>query len=371
MRRRRRERPKPMPTEEDKRRAQLKAASADPLVWAMKSVDDKFPDEREKDEETIQAEEEVEMTIGPTPMDDDMLDDIDEEVPEPEVKQVKEIKAEGKTAMPVEEGVLTVDVEPMRQNVDKVTSKEINRIEGKKSEFEKAEKAERAKKAKEEFKKAEVKKAEVKKVEAKKSVEPKTQIKLNALESKQKKMMFALAALVIVAVGAVVFGAVAMINQNKATIELANQIVNSSDHENQVDGEFIYLKDWGMKIKVASGLEHVSFDYDENEDGYAKVLIWGTRKEDGANYTPDFAKQSKNGNALGIITRIPRYERAAAGRLIWYDDYYNYYYQGPTSEPEASETEMSWWVESYLLIKEMLTNADNYIKFDDTTISQQ
>ena len=361
MRRRRRERPKPMPTEEDKRRAQLKAASADPLVWAMKSVDDKFPDEREKDEETIQAEEEVEMTIGPTPMDDDMLDDIDEE----------EIKAEGKTAMPVEEGVLTVDVEPMRQNVDKVTSKEINRIEGKKSEFEKAEKAERAKKAEEEFKKAEVKKAEVKKVEAKKSVEPKTQIKLNALESKQKKMMFALAALVIVAVGAVVFGAVAMVNQNKATIELANQIVNSSDHENQVDGEFIYLKDWGMKIKVASGLEHVSFDYDENEDGYAKVLIWGARKEDGANYTPDFAKQSKNGNALGIITRIPRYERAAAGRLIWYDDYYNYYYQGPTSEPEASETEMSWWVESYLLIKEMLTNADNYIKFDDTTISQQ
>ena len=371
MRRRRRERPKPMPTEEDKRRAQLKAASADPLVWAMKSVDDKFPDEREKDPEIIRAEEEVEMTIGPTPtddvMDDDMLDDIDEEVPaKPEVK---EIKAEGKTAMPVDEGVLTVDVAPMRQNVDEVTSKEVNRIEGKKSEFEKAEKAEKAKRAKEA--EAEFKKAEVKKAESKKSVEPKTQIKLNALESKQKKMMFALAALVIVAIGGVVFGAVAMVNQNKATLELANQIVNSSDHENQVDGEFIYLKDWNMKIKIASGLEHISFDYDENEDGYAKVLIWGARKEDGANYTPDFAKQSKNGNALGIVTRIPRYERAAAGRLIWYDDYYNYYYQGPTSEPEASESEMSWWVESYLLIKEMLTNADNYIKFDDTTISQQ
>ena len=374
MRRRRRERVRPMPTEEDKRKAQLKAASADPLVWAMKSVDDKFPDEREKDAETIMAEEEVEMTIGPAVDDyeDEMLDDIDEE-PEP---KTKEIKAEGKTAMPVDEGVLTVDVEPMRQNVDKVTTKEINRVEGRKSEFEKAEKAKRAKEAEAEFKKADAKrievgKAETKKVDAKKSVEPKAQIKLNALESKQKKMMFALAALVIIAIGGVIFGAVAMVNQNKATLELANQIVSSSDHENQVDGEFVYLKDWNMKIKITSGLEHVSFDYDENEDGYAKVLIWGARKEDGANYTPDFAKQSKNGNALGIITRIPRYERAAAGRLIWYDDYYNYYYQGPTSEPEASESEMSWWVESYLLIKEMLTNADNYIKFDDTTISQQ
>lgn len=368
MRRRRRERPKPMPTEEDIKRAQLKAASADPLVWAMKSVDDKFPDEREKDAETIEAETQVEMTMGSI-SDDDVLDDIDEEVPaKPEAK---EIKAEGKTAMPVEEGVLTVDVEPMRQNVDNVATKEVNKIEGKKSEIEKAEKAEkaeRAKKAEAEFKEA---KKIVKVAKPEKPADHKTQIKLTALESKQKKMTFALAALVIVALGGVVFGAVAMVNQNKATLELASQIVNSSDHENQVDGDYIYLKDWNMKIKIVSGLEHISFDYDESEDGYSKVLIWAARKESGANYTPDFAKQSKNGNALGIVTRIPRYERAAAGRLIWYDDYYNYYYQGPTSEPEASETEMSWWVESYLLVKEMLTNADNYIKFDDTTISQQ
>lgn len=372
MRRRRRERPKPMPTEEDKLKAQLKAASADPLVWAMKSVDDKFPDEREKSEEIIKAEAEIEAAEAEEA--EDILDDIDEEPKEAPKAEVKttEIKAEGKTAMPVEEGVLTVDVAPMRQNVDKVTAKEINKIEGKKSEFEKienakkaekAERAERAEKAKEEFKKTP-------KVAAK-TGDHKTQVKLTALESKQKKMTFALAALVIVAIGGVVFGAVAMVNQNKATLELASQIVASSDHENQVDGEFVYLKDWNMKIKIVSGLEHITFDYDETEDGFSKVLIWGSRKDNGANYTPDFAKQSKNGNAMGIITRIPRYERAAAGRLIWYDDYYNYYYQGPSSEPEASETEMSWWVESYLLIKEMLTNADNYIKFDETTIGQQ
>ena len=391
MRRRRRERPKPMPTEEDKKKAQIKAAGADPLVWAMKSVDDKFPDEREKDDETIKAEAEVEMRMGPAPEDDvdeldeeevvddgvedddDVLDDIydDEE-------EVAEIQAEGKTVVPMKEGAMTVDVAPMRQNVDEVSKKEINRVEGKRAEFEKAE-AEEMKKAEAkeaEAKKAEAKKAEkfdkktsVKKVDGKKPEERKTQIKLTALESKQKKMMIGLAALVIVAIGGVVFGIVAMVNQNNATLELANQIVTSGGHENLVDEEFIYLKDWNMKIKIASGLTNVSFDYDEDE--YSSVLIWGAKKDNGANYTPDFAKQSKNGNALGIITRVPRYERAAAGRLIWYDDFYNYYYQGPTTEPEASESEMSWWVESYLLIKEMLTNADNYVKFDDSTISQQ
>lgn len=388
MRRRRRERPKPMPTEEEKRKAQIKAAGADPLVWAMKSVDDKFPDEREKDLETLRAEAEVEMRMGITTdddydedevleedeilEDDDVLDDIDEG-PQPEPR---EIKAEGKTAMPMNDGVMTVDVAPMRQNVDSVTNKEVNRVEGRKSEIERAEKIERAKKAKAEFKEAETtrradEKKEVKKVVGKKTVEPKTQIKLNALESKQKRMMFAIIALVVIALGGVVFGVVMMVNQKNATIELASQIVTSGGNENLVDSEYVYLKDWNMKIKIVSGLEHVTFDYDHDKDGYSKVLIWGARKENGANYTPDFAKQSKNGTAMGVVTRIPRYERAAAGRLIWYDDYYNYYYQGPNTEPEASESEMSWWVESYLLIKEMLTNADNYIKFDDSTISQQ
>ena len=388
MRRRRHERPKPMPTEEDKKKAQIKAAGADPLVWAMKSVDDKFPDEREKDDETIKAEAEVEMKVGVDPDEDfddegdmevpagvetpdDVLDDIDDD----EEEEAVEIQAEGKTVMPMKDGAMTVDVAPMRQNVDEVSKKEINRIEGRRSEIEEAE-AKKAEAAEAEAKKAEAKMAEkfnkktdVKKVDGKKSADRGSQVKLNALESKQKKMVIGLVALVILAIGGVIFGVVAMINQNQATLELANQIVTSGNHENQVDGEYIHLKEWNMKIKIVSGLDHITFDYDEDE--FSSVLIWGVRKDKGANYTPDFAKQSKNGNAMGIITRVPRYERAAAGRLIWYDDFYNYYYQGPSTEPEASEDEMSWWVESYLLIKEMLTNADNYIKTDDATIGHQ
>lgn len=339
-RHKKKERVIPMPTEEDKMRAKLKAASADPLVWAMKSVDEKFPDEREKDAETVKAEAKVEEDTG--------LDDEVEEIEEEVAEEAKEIKAEGKTVLPMDDGAMTVEVTPMRQNIDEAQKEA-------KVTKETPEKEESA---------ATPKMAKV----AMKTDEQKTQMKLVALESKQKRMLIGFAVLVLLALGGMTFGIVAMINQNHATLELANQIV-SSGGENKVDENFIYVKDWGMKIKIISGLTNVSFDIDD--DDYGSVLVWGARRDSGANYVPDFAKQSKNGNAMGTLTRVPRYERSASGRLIWYDDYYNYYYQGPTGEPEANEIEMSWWVESYLLIKEMLTNADNYVAIDDSTIGQQ
>ncbi|MBR3323940.1 hypothetical protein IKG24_00145 [Candidatus Saccharibacteria bacterium] len=351
-RHKKKERILPMPTEEDKLRAKLKAKSADPLVWAMKSVDEKFPDEREKTIETVEAEAAIEED---TRLDDEAFDDetIDDEVVDNESKtddskdetsarSNSEIKAEGKTVLPMDDGAMTVEVTPMRQNMDGV-SRDDEKVKNVKP----------------------IEKAKV----AIKPDDQKTQVKLTALESKQKRMMFALIALVVLAFGGMAFGIIAMINQNHATLELANQIVGAGASENKVDDDYMYIKDWGMKIKVISGLSNVSFAIDDDE--YGSIMVWGARKDSGANYVPDFAKQAKNIHPMGTLVRVPRYERSASGRLIWYDDYYNYYYQGPVGEPEASEVEMSWWVESYLLIKEMLTNADNYVAIDDSTIGQQ
>ncbi len=358
--RRRRQRIRPMPTEEDKRKAQLKAASADPLVWAMKKVDEAFPDSREKSADIIEAEAVADMV--------DEGDDIEieDEVIDDSRQISDEIKAEGKLAVPTNDGVLTMEVTPQRQNVDNVSEDKIERDDAAetntKIENETEHKAEKNNR----------KMVNVIRKSAKSSNETdsKTQIQLTALEAKQKRMVLGFIGLVALALGAVVFAVVAMVNQKSATETLETQIAASTTvGENSVDDNYIYLKDWKMKIKLISGLEHVSFDYDEDE--YSSVLIWGARKNPGVDYTPDFAKQSKNTSPLGIITRVPRYERAAAGRLIWYDDYYNYYYQGPAGEPEADEAEMSWWVESYLLIKDMLTNADNYIKFEDSAIGRQ
>ena len=368
-------RPKPMPTEEDKKKARLKAASADPLVWAMKSVDNDFPDSREKDAETIKAENEAEMKMGPAvkepenvESDENMLDSIDDDLADAKPTTSKnveskpaEIKAEGKTAMPMDDGVMTVEVQPMRQNMDGVSEEEM--------------------KEKKAMRHAEISEDEPIDNDGKKVVKiasklenqdtRKTQVKLTALESKQKKMMIGFIALLILAIGGVTFGIVAMVNQNRTTSELSEQIANSGNNggDGQVDDEYMYVKDWGLKIKIADDLTSVSYDTDV--DDYAELLVWGARKDSGSRYVPDFAKQSKNDNAMGIMVRVPRYERTSAGRLIWYDDYYNYYYKGPNGEPAVNEDEMSWWVESYLLIKEMLTNADNYARIDDTTVGQQ
>lgn len=427
--RRKKQRIIPMPTEEDKKRAQLKIASADPLVWAMKSVDDAFPDGRVKSEETIKAEAEVEMLEGSTGA--ELEDDLDDVYDDNLTAAPSEIQAEGKLTMPMGEGVMTMEVTPQRQSIDDAPEEEIM---AKKSErlSEQAEVVEE-KPAKKWFgfrKKAsddevnEIAEYGARETErevkvagpaARDFVEPvgvnpvvrdavakdattkdvadvkvakgsigkklageepakldhKTQVKLTALESKQKRMMIGFFAMLALGLGGVIFGVVAIVNQKNATSDLVSQIVSSTGvNENSVDGDYIYLKDWKMKIKMSGALTDVSFDYDNEE--YPAVMIWGVRKDPSIDYTPDFAKQSKNTNPLGVVTRVPRYERAAAGRLIWYDDYYNYYYQGPTGIPSVSESEMNWWVESYLLIKEMLTNADNYTTIEETnTIGQQ
>ena len=347
----------PMPTEEDKQRARLKAVSADPLVWAMKSVDDKFPDTREKDALTEAAEKKLEAVEEP---EEDLLDDIDEM---PNEEKVKEIQAEGQVAMPMDEGVVTMEVKPMRQNVSgkaPAEKKPVNKVQGEaKTEDEKS------------GKKVHVIKSEKSEKTEKKSSKPKksaAEAKFTNFEPlKQKKMMLMAAGLVVVAVAGVIFGVVAMVRQGQIVGELEEQIANAAmnggSEDDGIEGDYIYLKDWGLKIKIAAGLTNLSYNYQDDE--YAEVQIWGAKKDSSANYTPNFAKQSSNSSPLGTVIRIARYERGAAGRLIWYDDYYNYYYQGPSGVPNVEEDEMSWWVESYLLIKEMLTNADNYTGIEE------
>ncbi len=369
----------------------MKAASADPLVWAMKSVDDKFPDSREKDAETIKAEAQVEMKMGPAVLaeeaeaarndvtatkvddeeydddydedyDDDVLDDSDilddesemldtkmidelaaskkkketkekpvvKSVPEPARENSVEIKAEDKLVMSTDGGAVTMEVTPMRQNVSNVPLEEVRKAP----------------------------KEEIVQPEPKKKVPKFSKTKLN-LDFKQKKLMIGFAVLLVIAVAGVCFGVIATVKQGKAMEELAEQAqMATTKDETEVDGEYINLKDWKIKIKIIAGLDNVSYNMITND--YAEVQIWGSKQDKSANYVPSFAKQNKNATPLGTMVRVPRYERAAAGRLIWYDDYYNYYYQGPSGVPSVSEDEMSWWVESYLLVKEMLTNADNY-----------
>jgi len=326
-RRRTRERFRPMPTAEQKRQAQIKLAESDPLVWAARkagNLDEPIDDEPEVEEVIEEIVEEYDDE------DDDILSGI------------------GYTSR-------TAEPEPIaapKPAVKPVAPKPVAKT---------AAKTPAAKPT------AATKKAAAKGIASKagKITDKVKKIDFSQIDFKSPKTIgIIVGALVIIAGGIFVIKKLSS-RGAAANVDDPGNEPTTSVVENQSDGEYLHLKDWHMKIKIISGLTNVSFDYDQDE--YSSVLIWGSRKDQGANYTPDFAKQSKNGKAMGTVTRVPRYERAAAGRLIWYDDYYNYYYQGPTTDPDAASTEeeKSWWVESYLLIKDMLTDADNYIKEDD------
>ena len=329
-RRRTRERFRPMPTAEDKAKAQIKLAESDPLVWAARKAREPFPDDDEIEEVVEEIVEEYDDG------DEDILADIgytertvrrEEPIERPAPKPAPATKPATRTttaksvaARPTAPKTAAAKTPAKKPASKKATDKKLPGILGK--------------------------------------------IDFSQINFKSPKTIAIIVGVVVVIAGGI-FVIKKITGRGSAQQIDEPETQTTSVVENQSDGEYLHLKDWHMKIKIVSGLTNVSFDYDQDE--YSSVLIWGNRKDQGAGYTPDFAKQSKNGKAMGIVTRVPRYERAAAGRLIWYDDYYNYYYQGPTSDPDAAETEeeKAWWVESYLLIKDMLTDADNYIKEDD------
>jgi len=332
-RRRTRERFRPMPTAEAK--AQIKLAESDPLVWAARKAKEPFPDDDEIEEVVEEIVEEYDDG------DEDILADIGYtersvrrepiERPAPAPKP-----AAARPAAKPAAARATVSTAPATKPAAPKTA---------------------------------VSKPAIKKPAAKKAADKKLpgilgKIDFSQIDFKSPKTIGIIVGVVVVIAGGIFV--IKKLSSRGSTQQIDEPTTQTTSVvENQSDGEYLHIKDWHMKIKIVSGLTNVSFDYDQDE--YSSILVWGSRKDQGANYTPDFAKQSKNGKAMGTITRVPRYERAAAGRLIWYDDYYNYYYQGPTSDPSAAgtEEEKAWWVESYLLIKDMLTDADNYIKEDD------
>ena len=134
---RKKKRALPMPTEEEKQKAKLKAAGSDPLVWAMKVVDDEFSDGQEKDPDDIdedelmtetesdQADEMDDMLVesrSGTISDEDVMDELDEieemqEESEPvEPKKIEKAKRVNK----VEKAVKTEETKALVDNAKEI-----------------------------------------------------------------------------------------------------------------------------------------------------------------------------------------------------------------------------------------------------------
>jgi hypothetical protein len=145
-------------------------------------------------------------------------------------------------------------------------------------------------------------------------------------------------------------------------------IINIGADGNEVNtADYIYVGEWGLKIRIPEGLNKVSYAFKQNGgldrvEG-STVTVSGTV---GDNLS-DFANMYKNNSPLGAINRILK---GAYGdgldcqysSLVFSDDDYNYCYEHPQSVYSTSQEEQDLEVKTADLIEQMLNNAENYSK---------
>lgn len=210
-------------------------------------------------------------------------------------------------------------------------------------------------------------------------------------KKKGNGMLIGLVVLVIVALGGIGFGVWAMINGNnqvadvnkqltaanqqvdelkKQNDELADKLAKQEQEKAEVEEDtsvkvntedYIYVGEWGLKIKVPKGLNDVSYALERKEDNSVVLVIAGVKGDN--DRLPDFANLSKNTWGLLRVFRVTKGTEmplASPPTFIFSDGEYDYYHANPQAVYAESDEEKDLEVESVNMIKDMLRNVDNY-----------
>lgn len=218
---------------------------------------------------------------------------------------------------------------------------------------------------------------------------------LMATGAKEKKgskgMLIGLILCLLLAAGGVGFGVWAMMDGNTTrdnlnaqisslrsqNSELLDQLSDTTsgdtivniDNNSDVDTEnYIYVGEWGMKIKIPESLNMVSYASKWTNDNYAglgehiNLVISGVNSYEGS--LPDFANMYKNTSGLLAATRVPsgtEMPLASPPSFIFSEGGYDYYYFNPQAVYSyEDEGLINQEVESTQLIRDMLSNPDNW-----------
>ncbi|MBR2710633.1 hypothetical protein IKF02_03330 [Candidatus Saccharibacteria bacterium] len=206
-------------------------------------------------------------------------------------------------------------------------------------------------------------------------------------KKKNNGMLLGLILCIVLAIGGIGFGVWAMMDGNSQKDALNNQINTLKQQNDELmeqvgDGDtiinidtdtdvgtedYIYVGEWGVKIKIPDALSTVSYRF-SYESGYTSVAVWGVDCSDGCQYFPDFANVNKNISGMGSIARYPKGQEFSGGSaptLVFSDeayDYYVYHIQVAYTVDNPSD-EANWELDSVNIVDEMLSNSDNYSKF--------
>ncbi len=197
-----------------------------------------------------------------------------------------------------------------------------------------------------------------------------------------KGMLYGMILLAVLAIGGIGFGVWAYMdgetqknNLNEEIDSLKkqnNDLMNQLSDDASVDidtgsdadtADYIYVGEWGLKIKIPEELKMVSYRFQHykysGQEDVTSVTVAGTM--DDMDILPDFGRIEKC-DGLGSIGRLEKGTETLERGLVFSDDYYDYYYSHPqvTCSVDQSEQELENTVTD--VIEQMLKNKENYSK---------
>ena len=211
---------------------------------------------------------------------------------------------------------------------------------------------------------------------------------LSAVKKPGKGLIAGMIVCAILAVAGIGFGVWAMTDGNAKTDELNSQVAksnaqvaqlekqneelieeaknakgsgSSSDVDEDVNSaDYIYIEEWGIKIKKTDGLRITGYEYATSGDtSEESVSLLGIRS---GNYDvlPKFAQINEN-VTMGNLIRLRNGGSFPYGQLVYTDaENNNYYYQHPQAVYSVDSNEQTLELEATDLIQQMLSNSDNY-----------
>ncbi len=138
------------------------------------------------------------------------------------------------------------------------------------------------------------------------------------------------------------------VTDDSTTITITDPVISK---ENTKD--YIYVGEWGVKIKIPENLKGISYIY----DNHSRLSLCVNGTADGGQYAPDFADIHKNTDGLGCIAQYFDSELTEEQKQTasFSNDEFYLVYSHPQAVYSIDKDEQNWEVESTNLIQEMLT----------------
>lgn len=123
---------------------------------------------------------------------------------------------------------------------------------------------------------------------------------------------------------------------------------------------YIYIDEWGVKIKVPKDIHKLSYTLDEK---YRPQICFNGLEVSVTNIFPDFADIDRNPGGMGCLTRVASSEGGSDdsgrsfGEQVFSADGYNYFYEAPSKTFASSPSEQGLEKTAVQIIKNMLTTG--------------